>query len=119
MILDQANLDAAVSDLLSKVSNVFVLVIEKKALANISSMINTYTKIAQQTLKCAEFIVHYSETKSFGESIPLRHCLALSVISFLFVQGSDLASTSSGTRMPRFTVTVMFSTISCSNSETK
>lgn len=51
MILDQANLDAAVSDLLSKVSNVFVLVIEKKALANISSMINTYTKIAQQTLK--------------------------------------------------------------------
>ncbi|KAG1899839.1 uncharacterized protein F5891DRAFT_380633 [Suillus fuscotomentosus] len=35
MILGQANLDAAVSDLLDKVSNIYVLVIERKALANI------------------------------------------------------------------------------------
>ncbi|KAG2131285.1 uncharacterized protein EDB93DRAFT_1311691 [Suillus bovinus] len=69
MILDQANLDSAVYDLLDKVSNVYVSVIEKKALANISSMIEIYTKIAEHTLKCAEFVVHHSETKSFGKRL--------------------------------------------------
>ncbi|KAG2368295.1 hypothetical protein BDR07DRAFT_120736 [Suillus spraguei] len=69
MILDQANFDIAVSDLLFKVSDVYVLVTEKEALAHVSSMIKIYTKIAQQTLKCAEFVVHYSETKSFWKQL--------------------------------------------------
>jgi hypothetical protein len=119
MILDQTDLDVAVSDLLSKVSNVYVLVMEKKALAKISSMTQIYTQIAQQTLKCAEFIVHYSETKSFCKSISLRRCMALNAISFLFVQGDDLASTSSRAQMPKLAVTAMLSTVSCNNSEIK
>ncbi|KAG2128335.1 uncharacterized protein EDB93DRAFT_1109034 [Suillus bovinus] len=59
IILDQANLDVAISDLLSKVSDVYVLVIEKKTLANISSMIKIYTKIAQQTLKETTWQEHF------------------------------------------------------------
>ncbi|KAG2335552.1 hypothetical protein BDR05DRAFT_1006687 [Suillus weaverae] len=37
---------------------------EEKELIKIQSMLAMYGKIAQQTLVCADFISHYSETKS-------------------------------------------------------
>ncbi|KAG2100142.1 uncharacterized protein F5147DRAFT_813275, partial [Suillus discolor] len=64
MILDQANRDVAVSSLLSKISEVYVFITEEEELAKIQSMLAIYGKIAQQTLECADFISHYSETKS-------------------------------------------------------
>jgi hypothetical protein len=70
MILDQADRDVAVSDLLSKVSGVFAFMTEEEALTKIQSMLSIYGKIAQQTLECADFITHYSETTSACEPIP-------------------------------------------------
>ncbi|OAX31270.1 hypothetical protein K503DRAFT_814146, partial [Rhizopogon vinicolor AM-OR11-026] len=64
MILDQADRDDAVSSLLSKVSEVFAFMTEEEELARITSMLAIYGKIARQTLECADFITHYSETKS-------------------------------------------------------
>ncbi|KAG1792137.1 uncharacterized protein HD556DRAFT_1537001 [Suillus plorans] len=64
MILDQADRDVAVSLLLSKISEVYTFITEEEELAKIKSMLAIYGKIAQQTLECADFISHYSETKS-------------------------------------------------------
>ncbi|OJA15904.1 hypothetical protein AZE42_11497, partial [Rhizopogon vesiculosus] len=64
MILDQVDRDDAVSSLLSKVSEVFAFITEEEELAKITSMLAVYGKIARQTLECADFITHYSETKS-------------------------------------------------------
>ncbi|KAG1800887.1 uncharacterized protein HD556DRAFT_967441 [Suillus plorans] len=64
MILDQADRDVAVSLLLSKISEVYTFITEEEELAKIQSMLAIYGKIAQQTLECADFISHYSETKS-------------------------------------------------------
>ncbi|KAG2036511.1 hypothetical protein BDR03DRAFT_451693 [Suillus americanus] len=70
MILDQADRDVAVSGLLSKISEVYTFITEKEELAKIESMLAIYRKIAQQTLECADFISHYSETKSACKLIP-------------------------------------------------
>ncbi|KAG2337953.1 WD40 repeat-like protein [Suillus weaverae] len=64
MILDQADRDVAVSSLLSKISEVYTFITEEEQLPKIPSMLAICGKIAQQTLECADFISHYSETKS-------------------------------------------------------
>jgi WD40 repeat protein len=64
MILDHADSDDAVSSLLSKISEVYTFITEEEELSKVQSMLATYGKIAQQTLECADFITHYSETKS-------------------------------------------------------
>ncbi|KAG2738391.1 WD40 repeat-like protein, partial [Suillus brevipes Sb2] len=65
MILDQANRDVEVSQLLSKISDVYALLMEGEGLARIASMPEICEKIARQTLECADFVVHYSDMKSF------------------------------------------------------
>jgi hypothetical protein len=69
MIIDQADRDAAVFSLLEKMSEVYTLMTEQEVLKDISSVLPIYLKIAQQTQECADFIVHYSETKSFCEYV--------------------------------------------------
>ncbi|KAG1722648.1 uncharacterized protein EDB91DRAFT_1082712, partial [Suillus paluster] len=64
MIIAQADRDAAVSSLLQKMSEIYAFMTQDEALAKIESMIAIYGKIARQTLECADFITHYSETKS-------------------------------------------------------
>jgi hypothetical protein len=117
MILDQADRDDAVSSLLSKVSEVFAFMTEEEELAKITSMLAVYGKIARQTLECADFITHYSETKSACKFI-LPHDRTKAVCN-LFVQGQDLVNTSSKTQMRLLRATATFSTVSCSNSEIK
>jgi len=68
MILSQAKRDDAVRALLERLSEVYIFMNEDKRLAEIASMQTLYGKIAQQTLECADFIVHYSETKNACES---------------------------------------------------
>jgi hypothetical protein len=66
MILDQIP-DVAIFCLLLKTSDVYGLIMEEKTLAKVPSMLETFGLIAQQLLECADFIVHYSEIKSFCE----------------------------------------------------
>ncbi|KAG2742087.1 hypothetical protein P692DRAFT_20749482, partial [Suillus brevipes Sb2] len=68
MIFDQANRDDQVSRLLLKISEVYALLMEGEGLARIASMPEICEKIARQTLECADFVVHYSDMKSFCES---------------------------------------------------
>ena len=69
MILNQAERDDAVRALLERLSEVYTFGMnEDKRLAEIPFMQTLYGKIARQTLECADFIVHYSETKSACES---------------------------------------------------
>ncbi|KAG1724626.1 uncharacterized protein EDB91DRAFT_1340036, partial [Suillus paluster] len=64
MIIAQADRDAAVSGLLQKISEIYAFMTQDEALAELESMVGIYGKIARQTLECADFITHYSETKS-------------------------------------------------------
>ena len=68
MILSQAERDDAIRALLERLSEVYTFMNEDKRLAEIPFMQTLYGKIARQTLECADFIVHYSETKSLCES---------------------------------------------------
>jgi hypothetical protein len=83
MILDQADRDDAVRDLLDKLSEVYTFMNGDGRLAEIPTMQELYGKLARQTLECADFVVHYSETKSACESNALyrRPCPTLNVIS--------------------------------------
>ncbi|KAG1794911.1 uncharacterized protein HD556DRAFT_410835 [Suillus plorans] len=75
MILDQADRDAAVSRLLSKISDIYVLLVEGDRLARISSMLEIYGKIARQTLECADFVIHYSDMQNFWRRLG-KHVLS-------------------------------------------
>jgi hypothetical protein len=79
MILDHADSDDAVSSLLSKISEVYTFITEEEELSKVQFMLATYGKIAQQTLECADFISHYSETKSVCELIALFRLLKSNV----------------------------------------
>jgi len=97
MILNQAERDDAVRALLERLSEVYTFMNEDKRLAEIPSMQALYGKISRQTLECADFIVHYSETKSVCES---SRCIIAWHSRLLFVQGEDLAGTSSKRLLP-------------------
>ena len=73
MILDQQDRDTAIRDLLEKLSEVYAFMNEDGRLAEIATMQELYGKLARQTLECADFIVHYAETKSACKSTALRH----------------------------------------------
>ncbi|KAJ8592441.1 hypothetical protein M405DRAFT_50554 [Rhizopogon salebrosus TDB-379] len=64
IIIAQADRDNAVRALLEKISEVYTFMNEDGRLAEIEFMQAIYGKIARQTLECADFITHYSETKS-------------------------------------------------------
>ncbi|KAJ8587653.1 hypothetical protein M405DRAFT_934610, partial [Rhizopogon salebrosus TDB-379] len=64
IIIAQADRDIAVRALLEKLSEVYTFMNEDGRLAEIESMQAIFGKIARQTLECADFITHYSETKS-------------------------------------------------------
>jgi hypothetical protein len=70
MIINQANRDDQVSRLLSKLSDVYALLMEGEGLVRIASMPEICEKIARQTLECADFVVHYTDMKSFCQSFP-------------------------------------------------
>jgi len=72
MILKQQGRDNAVHDLLKKLSEVYAFMNEDGRLDKIATMQELYGKLARQTLECADFIDHYSETKSTCKSSPLR-----------------------------------------------
>jgi hypothetical protein len=82
MILDQVDLDVIILDLLKKVSEVYDFMKEDEGLEKTPLIQALYGKIARQTLECADFIAHYSETKSACESNVLRrHRLRLNIVS--------------------------------------
>jgi len=80
MILDQEGWDNAIQDLLKKLSEIYIFINEDGRLAEIQIMQELYGNMARQVLECADFIVHYSETKSTCKSSALcRRHLALNV----------------------------------------
>ncbi|OAX35139.1 WD40 repeat-like protein [Rhizopogon vinicolor AM-OR11-026] len=81
MILSQANIDGAVSHLLSKVSTVYVLMIARDSLVEIPFMLESCTKIARYTLDCAELIVRYSRKASFWKRLH-KHAYEASIKSY-------------------------------------
>lgn len=80
MIIDHSDRhNDALVVLLVKVSEVYELLTEKKELASKPLMLGMYGKVARQTLECADFIFHYSET--ICESTVLRGYRGLNVVS--------------------------------------
>ncbi|KAG2090199.1 uncharacterized protein F5147DRAFT_724950 [Suillus discolor] len=61
----QADRDAAVLELLQKLSQVYYFIAQDQMLGRISSMRITLGQISRQTLECAQFIKYHSEIKSF------------------------------------------------------
>ncbi|KAJ8589073.1 hypothetical protein M405DRAFT_842096 [Rhizopogon salebrosus TDB-379] len=64
IIIDQADRDDAVRALLEKLSEFYEFMNVGGRLAEIESMQVLFGNMARQAFKCADFIVHYSETKS-------------------------------------------------------
>ncbi|KAI5994162.1 hypothetical protein EDD15DRAFT_2435173 [Pisolithus albus] len=65
LIIAQANLDNAVSQLLEKVGSVYAFLSEDEIIKNIDSMRDSLANIARVINACAQFIKDYSETTSF------------------------------------------------------
>jgi len=65
MILAQANLDASIATLLSRVGQTYELILENKSSSKINATKDILVQIAQIIRECATFISQYSETKSF------------------------------------------------------
>lgn len=65
LILSQANLDASIRALLSKVSETYQFIMEEDTLSQLDVMKDTLAQIAQVVQECAQFISKYSETKNF------------------------------------------------------
>jgi hypothetical protein len=85
-------------------------------LAEIESMQVLFGKMARQAFECADFIVHYSETKSACESNPVLVIITgLTQFFFSFLQGRGWPGTSPQKPVSRFRVTVKFLMLSCSN----
>ncbi|KIN95169.1 hypothetical protein M404DRAFT_331402, partial [Pisolithus tinctorius Marx 270] len=68
-LIDQANLDSEVSNLLDTVRKVYEFLLADDAMQNIDSMKATLGKIAQVISDAARFIKNYSETKSFWQRL--------------------------------------------------
>jgi hypothetical protein len=69
-ILAQAKRDDDISALFEEISEVYSLITEDKRLPVIEtkSMQDLFEKMADEIRKCADFIINYSEQKSFCES---------------------------------------------------
>ena len=65
MILAQANLDASIATLLSRVRDTYVLILENKSLLKINATKDVLVQIAQIIRECAFFISQYLDTKNF------------------------------------------------------
>ncbi|KAL4078980.1 WD40-repeat-containing domain protein [Scleroderma yunnanense] len=65
MVLSQANLDASISDLISRIKQTYELILGYKSPSKINSMKDVLVQISQVVQECAQFISRYSETKSF------------------------------------------------------
>jgi len=65
MILAQANLDASIATLLSRVRDTYVLILENKSSSKINATKDVLVQIAQIIRECAFFISQYSDTTSF------------------------------------------------------
>jgi len=61
----QVDLDQSISDLLSKVQNVYEFLLEEDTLSNLDTMKDALARIAQVISNCAQFIKNFSETTSF------------------------------------------------------
>lgn len=61
----QAELDAAIHDLLAKVGQVYQFLLQDGVLARAISMKDTLAQTAQVMQECSQFISSFSETKNF------------------------------------------------------
>ncbi|KAG1809080.1 uncharacterized protein BJ212DRAFT_1380140 [Suillus subaureus] len=69
MIHDKPPTDDAFSPLLAKIVEVYALMTERQESARVPSIVVVYGQMARQTLECADFIVHYSETMNFWKRV--------------------------------------------------
>jgi len=65
MILAQANLDASIATLLSRVGQTYELILKHMSSSKINITKDILVQIAQIIRECAIFVSQYSETKSF------------------------------------------------------
>ena len=65
MIITQANRDHLVSGLLAKIQNVYEFLLEENTKANLDTMKDTLTRIAQVVGRCTQFIENYYEIRNF------------------------------------------------------
>ncbi|KIO01533.1 hypothetical protein M404DRAFT_726737, partial [Pisolithus tinctorius Marx 270] len=69
LLITQANLDNAISELLKKVGSVYAFLSDDDTIKNIDTMRVPLAKIAQVINTCAQFIRDYSETTNFWKRL--------------------------------------------------
>ncbi|KAL4072384.1 WD40-repeat-containing domain protein [Scleroderma yunnanense] len=65
LILSQTNLDASIGDLISKIKQIYELILENKVPSKINTTKDVLVQLAQIVQECAHFVANYSETKNF------------------------------------------------------
>ncbi|KAI6119282.1 hypothetical protein EDD17DRAFT_1799203 [Pisolithus thermaeus] len=69
LVITQANLDSAVSGLLEKLGFVYELLLEEDTMKNIDNMRDTLANVARVVSNAAQFVMNYTETKSFWKRL--------------------------------------------------
>ena len=67
-ILAQANLDAAIKDLSSRIGQTYQIIVDNRSPSKVNSVKDVLVQVAQVMQECAQFISYYSETKGFCKS---------------------------------------------------
>ena len=84
----QANLDASIGDLITRIEQTYGCILENRSPSRINATKHVLKKIAQVVEECAQFIVKYSEPKSFCTSITA--VLSHSIQNLIFFIGRRL-----------------------------
>ena len=64
-MLSQTSFDASVGDLVTSIQQTYELILENRSLSKINSSKDVLVQIAQVVQECSQFVIKYSETKSF------------------------------------------------------
>ena len=64
-MLSQTSFDTSLGDLVTGIQQAYELILENRSLAKINSSKDVLVEIAQVVQECSQFVINYSETKSF------------------------------------------------------
>ena len=64
-MLSQSSFDASIGDLVTGIQQAYELILENRSLSKINSSKDVLVQIAQVVQECSQFVLKYSETKSF------------------------------------------------------
>ena len=89
-MLSQTSLDASIGDLVTAIQQAYELILKNGSPSKINSSKDVLVKIAQVVQDCSQFVIKYSETKSFCASV--MPVIFITISSFFRVSSREECS---------------------------